>query len=116
MIKGITIKIIKKTQTGYDWANAPVYEESEEEVSNVLVGEPSADDVINTLNLHGKHVAYMLAIPKGDTHDWTDTEVILPPPFSGRFRTIGEATVGIEENIPLMWNKKVKVERYGGKD
>ncbi len=116
MIKGITIKIIKKTQIGTDWANTPVYKETEEDVENVLVGEPSADDVVNTLNLHGKHVAYMLAIPKGDEHDWTDTEVILPTPFAGRYRTIGEATAGIENNIPLLWNKKVKVERYGGEN
>lgn len=116
MIKGITIKIIKKTQVGKDWTNAPVYEEIEEDVENVLVGEPSADDVVNTLNLHGKQVAYMLAIPKGDEHEWTDTDVILPAPFTGRYRTIGEATAGVEENIPLLWNKKVKVERYGSKD
>lgn len=114
MIKGIPIKIIIKTETGTDWTNAPIYEETEEIVENVLVGEPTTDDVISTLNLHGKRVAYMLAIPKGDDHNWTDTEVILPPPFDGRYRTIGEATAGIEENIPLMWNKKVKVERYGG--
>ena len=114
MIKGKTITIIKKIQTGTDWTNAPIYEDSEETVDNVLIGEPSSDDVINTLNLHGKHVAYILAIPKGDEHDWTDTEVILPPPFAGRYRTIGEPTAGIEENIPLCWNKKVKVERYGG--
>ena len=45
--------------------------------------------------------------------DWTDTEVILPEPFAGRYRTIGYPTAGIEANIPLRWNKKVKVERYG---
>lgn len=112
MIKGITIKIIKKTQTGTDWAGAPIYEDIEEDVKNVLVGEPSTDDVITTLNLHGKHLAYVLAIPKGDSHDWTDSEVILPAPFAGRYRTVGEAIAGIEENIPLLWNKKVKVERY----
>jgi hypothetical protein len=32
--------------------------------------------------------------------------------FGQRFRTIGFPTQGIEELIPLAWNKKVKVERY----
>lgn len=113
MIKGVTVKLVRKTQTGTDWANHPVYEETIEEVANVLVGEPSSDDVTETLSLYGKHVAYTLGIPKGDTHDWTDTEVILPEPFEGKYRTVGYPTAGIEANIPLSWNKKVKVERYG---
>ena len=112
MIHGVTIQLVVRTQTGTDWANNPVYEEHLEPVGNVLVGEPSTDDITGTIEMYGKHLAYVLAIPKGDTHDWTDTKVILPEPFSGTYRTIGFPTAGIEENIPLMWNKKVKVERY----
>ena len=33
--------------------------------------------------------------------------------FGQRFRTYGDVTEGIEAMIPLQWNKKVKVERYG---
>lgn len=112
MIKGITIQLIKLTQTGTDWANKPIYSEETINVNNVLVGEPSTDDVTNTLNLTGKHVAYTLAIPKGDTNDWVNTKVILPDPFAGTYMTIGNPTAGIEDNIPLLWNKKVKIERY----
>ena len=79
-----------------------LYGTTNETISNVLIGEPA---------LNGKN--YTLGIPKGDTNDWTDTEVILPEPFAGRYRTIGYPTAGIEANIPLRWNKKVKVERYG---
>ena len=113
MIKGITIQLIKKTQTGTDALNAPIFSTEIVNVDNVLVGEPSADEVANTLSLYGKQVHYTLAIPKGDTNVWTDTEVILPSPFEGKYKTIGYPTAGIESNIPLMWNKKVKVERYG---
>ena len=112
MIKGITIQIVKKTLSGYNAMHEPIFTETTENVANVLVGEPSTDDITNTLELFGKKVAYTLAIPKGDTHDWTDTEVILPAPFAGRYMTIGYPTAGIEANIPLKWNKKVKVERY----
>ena len=77
---------------------------------DVLVGEPSSDDISNSLSLYGKKLAYTLAIPKGDTNDWTDTDVII---FGTRFRTYGMPTEGIEENIPLRWNKKVKVEYCG---
>ena len=61
------------------------------------------------MNISGKRIAYTLAVPKGDTHDWTDTEVEF---FGMKFKTVGIPTQGIEENIPLLWNKKVQVERY----
>ena len=47
--------------------------------------------------------------PKGDDHVWTDRTVEF---FGETFRTIGNPTQGIDELIPLDWNKKVKVERY----
>ena len=111
-IKGISITLIVKEETGRDDTNRPVYSETEVIVDDVLVGEPSTEDITNELNLSGKKVAYMLGIPKGDTHNWVDTDVILPEPFAGRYRTIGVPTAGIEENIPLRWNKKVRLERY----
>lgn len=32
--------------------------------------------------------------------------------FGRKWRTYGGVTEGIEELLPLAWNKKVKVERY----
>ena len=75
----------------------------------MLVGEPSAEDVVNEINLSGKRIAYVLAIPKGDTHIWENTEVEF---WGMTFKTVGIPTQGIDDNIPLKWNKKVKVERY----
>ena len=112
MIKGITIQLKVRTQMGTDAFGAPIMDTVLEEVNNVLVGQPTTDEVADTLNLHGKKLEYVLAIPKGDAHAWTDTEVILPEPFGGTYRTIGFPMAGIEENIPLSWNKKVRLERY----
>lgn len=113
MIKGISITLIKKVQTGTNALNQPIYEAKEIVVDNVLVGEPTTDEIANTLSLYGKQVHYRLAIPKGDTNEWTNTEVILPEPFKGKYKTIGYPTAGIDSNIPLLWNKKVMIERYG---
>lgn len=113
MIQGITIQLAVRTQTGTDSFNAPIYSENLINVENVLVGQPTSEELNDAVSLYGKIAAYVLAIPKGDTHDWTDTEVILPEPFAGRYRTIGYPTAGIEANIPLQWNKKVKVEKVG---
>lgn len=113
MIKGVTIQLLNKTQTGTDAFNRPIYEETPEDIENVLVGQPSSDEIKSTLELTGKKVSYVLAIPKGDTHEWENKRVILPEPFVGTYQVIGVPTAGIEANIPLSWNKKVMVERYG---
>lgn len=109
-MQGVTITLYNRTQTGTDEFNAPIYTETAEQVENVLIGEPSTDDITDTLTLYGKRLAYTLGIPKGDTHTWTNRTVEF---FGEKFRTIGEPTMGIEHLIPLSWNKKVKVERYG---
>lgn len=110
MIRGIDVTLYTKTQTGTDAFHAPVYEDIPEIVHNVLVGEPAAEDLVNELQLYGKRLAYTLALPKGDAHDWHDVTVEF---FGQKFRTYGDVTQGIESMIPLAWNKKVKVERYG---
>lgn len=109
-LHGITIILYERTASGVDAFNRPVYVETPVPVENVLVGEPSTQDVVDTLNVTGKQLAYTLAVPKGDNHVWTDRTVEF---FGQKFRTIGEPMQGIEDLIPLSWNKKVKVERYG---
>lgn len=110
MIKGITVILRKKTQIGVDDFDAPVYETEDVKVENVLVAPASSQDVITAQDLYGKKASYTLAVPKGDANDWTDITVAF---FGQEWRTIGFPQEGIEENIPLDWNKKVMVERYG---
>lgn len=109
-MRGISITLYTTTQTGTDEFNRPVFAETPVTVENVLIGEPSTDDIVAEINMTGKRLAYTLAIPKGDINDWTDKTVEF---FGERFKTIGEPTQGIDHLIPLSWNKKVKVERYG---
>ena len=109
-IKGITVTLIGKIETGKDPFGKPIYEDAEILVDNVLVSPTSSDDIVNQLNLTGKKAVYTLAIPKGDTNTWEDQEVRF---FGKRWRVFGIPLEGIEELIPLDWNKKVMVERYG---
>lgn len=110
MIKGITIALKQKIQTGIDTFNAPIYTDNWVSVDNVLVGQPTTEDITTDNQLYGKQVAYILGIPKGDDHNWIDTEVEF---FGQRFKTYGFPTKGIDENVPGPWNMKVKVEAYG---
>lgn len=110
MIKGISVTLYTKLQSGTDAFNRPVYTETAITVDDVLVTPAAAEDVTNELNLSGKHLIYQLCIPKGDTHDWEDKKIS----FFGRdFRSFGPVEEWIDANVPLRWNKKVKVERYG---
>lgn len=108
-MRGVTVILYETTQTGVDDFNRPTYSETAVPVDNVLIGEPSTEDIANELNLSGKRLAYTLAIPKGDAHTWEGRTVGF---WGERFRVIGKPTQGIEYLIPLSWNKKVKVERY----
>lgn len=110
LIKGMTVTLVDKVETGSDPFGSPIYNEREISVENVLVTPTTSEDVIHQLSLTGKKAAYTLAIPKGDNHDWEDKEVLF---FGQRWRTFGAVTQGIDELIPLDWNKKVQVERYG---
>lgn len=110
MIRGITVIHVSMVKVGTDPFNHPVYREVEDPVQNVLVSPTTSDDIITNTDLAGKKAVYTLAIPKGDTHDWTDCKVRF---FGQTWKTFGYPIEGIEENIPLAWNKKVSVELYG---
>lgn len=109
MLKGTDIILYEKVQTGEDSFHEPVFTETPVTVHNVLIGEPSAEEITTELQLTGRRLAYTLALPKGDTHDWNDVRVEF---FGQSWRTCGGVTQGIEALIPLRWNKKVQVAKY----
>lgn len=111
-LKGVTVTLYSLVQRGVDAFNAPLFNETEVAVDNVLI-EPAANDaVVSDLDLYGKHMAYVLHIPKGDTHNWKDTKVKLPVPWDVTVKTYGDCIVYDPDTTPLAWNKKVKAEIY----
>ncbi|HEK9979669.1 TPA: hypothetical protein TUM56_000237 [Streptococcus equi subsp. zooepidemicus] len=108
-LKGISVVLIAKQVTGKDPFGKEITIDFDIEVENVLVAPATTEDITNQLSLSGKKVEYVLAIPKGDEHDWENKEVRF---FGKKWRTVGLPLKGIEELIPLDWNKKVMVERY----
>ena len=109
MIKGKTIVLYEKTETGVDSFGMPIYSEEAVEVENVLVQPASNDAIVNDFELNGKHLAYVLHIPKGDSHEWRDSVVEFN---NQKWRTYGDCLEYDEDMTPLAWNKQVKVERY----
>jgi hypothetical protein len=107
MIKGIKIQLVVKEVSGKDAIGNPVFTEDLVDVDNILI-EPTGDqEILDTVNLHGREAKYTLHIPKGDVHEWEDTEVVF---YGERWRTIGKGRDWMAENTPGPWNKKVLVE------
>ena len=109
-IKGIPVTLYEKTQTDEDAFHDPVYTEMPVTVENVLVTPADAAAIADEVQLNGHHLAYELCIPKGNAHSWDDVTVEF---FGQKWHTYGGVQQYIEELVPLDWNKKVKVERYG---
>lgn len=109
MLKGITVRLYIKTQAGVDGFGDPTYTETSVDVDNVLVAPAGSQEILDAHNLYGRKAVYTLAIPKGDTHEWENAKVEF---FNETWRVFGIAQEGIEDNIPLKWNKKITVERY----
>lgn len=110
LIKGTTVVLYEKTEIGKDAFHKKIYEETQVEIKNVLIAPVSAGEILDQKNLEGRKAVYTLAIPKGDGHIWEDRTVEF---FGEKWHTFGIPLTGIEDLIPLDWNKKVMVERYG---
>lgn len=109
-IKGGSVVLHKRTINGYDPLGNPIYKYTDVTVENVLWNESSVDDLIDTNRLEGTQELYTLSIPKGDANTWLENTVT----FNGKTYHCYAEGEGMEDLIPLEWNKKVLVERYDG--
>ncbi|MBT0883612.1 hypothetical protein, partial [Campylobacter sp. 2018MI13] len=75
MLKGITVILVDETEESEDPFGQPVTVKEEIAVDNVLIAPASTDDVTAEMSLTGKKIVYELAIPKGDSHTWTNRQV-----------------------------------------
>lgn len=111
-IVGIPITLYEKTIVGKDEFNRDITEETPVVIENVVIGQPSSEDILSEINLSGKRIAYRLAIPRGDEHVWEDSTV----EFYGRkWKVVGIPVQYIEAYYTpkeMPWNKKVSVEAY----
>lgn len=112
-MRGLTVTLTQKTVSGADAFGAPTYTETQATVDNVLVGEPSTDDITTSTDLYGKRIDYMLGIPKGDTHNWEDTTVSWTDAYGRTItcKTFGFPVTGVEALVPTAWHMKVRCQR-----
>lgn len=111
-MRGITVTLYNETVTGSDAIGEPIIIRTPVSVDNVLVGEPSSDEITTSTNLYGKRISYMLGIPKGDTHNWINRIVEWTDAYGRTItcHTFGFPITGVEANIPGKWHMKVRCE------
>lgn len=114
-MRGTTVTLYEMEEAGVDEFGTPIYEEIPVDVENVLIGEPTTDDIATSTALYQKVIRYMLGIPKGDAHDWIDKKIEWTDAYGHTHvcKTFGYPITGIEANIPTKWHMKVRVEDYG---
>lgn len=109
-IQGMTVKLINLIDSGEtDPFGCAIYTETETNVDNVLVGNPTAQEVLDMNSLYGKKAVFSLGIPKGDTHVWKDQYVEF---FGRRWHVFNDVIMGIEANVPGPWHHMYYVEHY----
>lgn len=105
-LKGQTVKLHTKIESGTNPFGEKTYSEEVVDVENVIISPTSDADIVNEIQVYGKASIYTLSIPKGDSHNWEDTIVEF---FGAKWRTFGNVTMLQEELVPLQWNGKVRV-------
>lgn len=63
-MRGETVTVIRRVQTGVDEGNNPVYETKEEPVGNVLVGQPNGENADDSNRPDGIRIDAVLYFPR----------------------------------------------------
>ena len=112
-MRGVTVTLYERTKTSsVDAFGVPVYTEKATSVDNVLIGQPTSEEITAATDLFGKRIQYMLGIPKGDAHDWKDAKIDWTDAYgtTHRLRSFGFPITGVEALVPGPWHMKVRVE------
>lgn len=114
MISGVTVTVVRPNIDGTDRFNAPVFgTPTVETVDNVLVAPgPTAD--LDAGRPEGVTVAYTLHFPKGYESSLEGCSVMLPSPWGGTYRVIGNPRPYMDANTPTPWHMPVEVEDAHG--
>lgn len=113
MISGTAVTVRTPTDGGTDRLGNPTRTWTTATVDNVLV-VPGATLDLEAGRPEGVSIAYTLHFPKSFTDSLEGCEVVLPAPWSGTYRVVGNPTPYMDVNTPTQWNRPVEVEAAHG--
>lgn len=109
VILGETVTVSTPAQAGEDAYGQAVKEWADEDVRNVLVCQPTSDDVAS--RPEGDEVTLTLHFPKTYTASLRGCTVTLR---GERYTVLGDPVALTEANTPGRWNRAVPVRRVEG--
>lgn len=114
MIRGVTVTVKRPgAGTADRFNNIVPGTPTVETVDNVLVA-PGATSDLEASRPEGVRVAYTLHFPKTYTDSLEGCTVVLPAPWAGEYKVIGDPRSYIDANTPTSWHIPVEVEAAHG--
>lgn len=112
MIRGETVQVVRRVETGRDRFNAPVWDDEVETVTDVLVAPGPRTDVDASTRPDGVRVQWSLHFPKSYTKPLRGCRVAVrggePMPV------IGDPAPYTMENTPGRWHMPVELGAVHG--
>lgn len=114
MISGVAVTVLRPVSAGTDrLGNALHGVPASETVYPVLV-VPGATSDLEASRPEGVQVAYTLHFPKGYDASLEGCSIVLPAPWAGTYRVIGDPRPYMDANTPTRWHMPVEVEAAHG--
>ena len=114
MIRGVAVTVKRPSEPTADrFGNAIAGTPTEEAVTDVLVASPSTLDM-EAARENGVELALTLHFPKGYSSPLRGCTVVLPAPWAGEYRVVGDPRPYMDANTPTRWHMPVNVEAADG--
>lgn len=113
MIKGVTVTVKTPSSNSVDRFGNAVYTFAESTVDNVLVS-PGVTANLEAARPEGVSVNLTLHFPKSFTGSLEGCLIVLPEPWAGTYRVVGNPLSYIDANTPTQWHMPVEVVRADG--
>jgi hypothetical protein len=113
MLSGANVTVLLPVEGNRDRFGNPVETYEPREVPDVLIAEPSTEDM-EAARAEGVTLAYTLHFPKSYAGPLEGALVELPEPFGGEYRVVGDPRPYMDANTPGRWDRPVRVEAAHG--
>lgn len=113
MLSGIAVTVLRPVEGAADRLGNPTHTYVPETVADVLV-QPGVTDDLDADRPEGDTAALTLHFPKTYAGTLRGCAVVLPPPWEGEWRVVGDPLPYMAANCPTRWNRAVQVVMADG--
>ena len=111
-MRGETVIVLRRVQTGVDEGNNPVYENVQESVGTVLVGSPNGENATDSTRPYGIQIDANLYFPRDYTGEPLRGQSVIVR--GAKYKVVGDPFPVDGGMTPTGWNMTVPVTRSDG--